>query len=324
MIWILTIVFSVSIFMAAMAARSYLLGSERRREDAVRRRLERLREIPTGVEGEAQPRVLLKDSSLSSIPALNRLLGRTPRNSVLTRILIQAGKPCNLGTLVLTSTTLLGVGILAGMATGQVQLGPLVGLLLCLAPWGWLLMLRKRRLAAFSEQFPEAVDLMARALRAGHSFGSAIQMIGGEIEDPAAEEFTRVFDDYSFGKTLEDSLAGLVERIGTEEVKFFVTAVNLQRETGGNLTEILDNISHIVRERFRLQRQVRAISAEGRLSGTILSLIAPTLLGALVLTSESYVSTLFNHPTGRLMLVSGGVLQLLGILVIKKLVHIKV
>jgi tight adherence protein B len=185
-------------------------------------------------------------------------------------------------------------------------------------------MLRKRRLAAFSEQFPEAVDLMARALRAGHSFGSAIQMVGDEIENPAAEEFGRVFDDYSFGKTLEDSLASLVERIGTEEVKFFVTAVNLQRETGGNLTEILDNISHIVRERFRLQRQVKAISAEGRLSGTILSLIAPTLLGALVLTSESYVSTLFNHPTGRLMLVSGGVLQLLGILVIKKLVNIKV
>lgn len=324
MIWILTIVFSVSVFMTAMAARSYLMGSERRREEAVQRRLERLREMPAGVGAEAQPRALLKDSSLSSIPTLNRLLDRAPRRSVLTGILVQAGKPCNLGTLVLTSATLFGVGVLAGVTTGQNHLGPLVGLLLCLAPWGWLLMLRKRRLAAFSEQFPEAVDLMARALRAGHSFGSAIQMVGDEIENPAAEEFAKVFDDYSFGKTLEDALGGLVERIGTEEVKFFVTAVNLQRDTGGNLTEILDNISHIVRERFRLQRQIKAISAEGRLSGTILSLIAPALLGALVLTSENYISTLFNHPTGRLMLIAGGIFQLLGILVIKRLVNIKV
>jgi tight adherence protein B len=149
-------------------------------------------------------------------------------------------------------------------------------------------------------------------------------MVSEEMEDPVAEEFGRTFADYSYGKTLEDALEGLVKRVGLNDLKFFATAVALQRETGGNLTEILDNISHIIRERFRLLRQLKALSAEGRLSGTILTLTAPALLGILWFMSPGYIEMLFEHPMGKFMLMAGAGFQVLGVIVIKRLVKMDV
>jgi tight adherence protein B len=292
-------------------------------------RLERQRARLATLQPGADPsqealQSLMRDNSLSSIPLLDRVLGRLPRLEDLRLKLHQAGSPCNLGTLVLLCLT---AGAVAGLA-GHLQGGPLLGLLAggfgLYAPMIWINLLRKRRLGAFDEQFPEAVDLVGRALRAGHSFGSALKMVSEEMEDPVAEEFARTFADYSYGKTLEDALEGLVKRVGLNDLKFFATAVTLQRETGGNLTEILDNISHIIRERFRLLRQLKALSAEGRLSGTILTLTAPALLGILWFMSPGYIEMLFEHPMGKFMLMAGAGFQVLGVIVIKRLVKMDV
>lgn len=267
---------------------------------------------------------LLLDNSLSSIPTLDRILNKLPRLSDLRLLLQQAGNPCNLGTLVLMTCTFAAVGGLVGL----MQNNGIVALALSAAggigPMFWLKALRKRRLAAFDEQFTEAVELVGRALRAGHSFGSALKMVAEEMDDPVAEEFAKTFADYSYGKTMEHALRSMVERVGLQDLKFFATAVTLQRETGGNLTEILDNISYIIRERFRLIRQVRALSAEGRLSGAILSLAAPALLGILWVISPNYIELMFTHPTGHILLVAGAAFQVLGIIVIKRLVNMDV
>lgn len=320
MIWVVTGLCFLSVFSITLVLEWFLFSAERKRQEAQRRRLEELRfqEQPNTV------RKLLRDRSLSTIPLLNRLLKSLPREADVQLLLHQAGNPCNLGTLVLLMAVLAAVGLAVGAWTGNLVLALGLVALGIMGPVAWLKQLRKSRLKAFDEQFPEAVELIARALRAGHSFGSALRMVGDELDDPVAAEFGKTFDDYSYGKVLEDSLADLVRRVGLQDVKFFVTAVVLQKETGGNLAEILDNIGHIIRERFRLLRQVRALSAEGRLSGIILSLLAPLLLGVLLMISPGYIDLLFTHPVGRMMLIMGGSFQVLGMLVIRKLVNIKV
>ncbi|MFH1057347.1 MAG: type II secretion system F family protein [Pseudomonadota bacterium] len=268
-------------------------------------------------------RTLWRDRSLSSIPLLHRLLSILPRLSDLQLVVHQAGNPCNLGSLVLTCGVLACLGLAAGAWRGSYVLALGLAVLGGLLPIFWLRFMARKRLQAFDEQFPEAVELMARALRAGHAFSSAMSMVASESEDPMAGEFAKTFEDYSFGKDLDHALGDLVRRVGLQDVKFFATAVTLQRETGGNLAEILDNIGDIIRERFRLMRQVHALSAEGRLSGMILSLMAPALLGILMLISPGYVSLLFDHPLGQTMLLAGGGFQLLGMLVIRQLVKVK-
>ncbi len=315
---------SILIFLCLSTLGAALVGLAFRRRMAVLaaegRRLSALG-LP---EGEAVTRSLWRDRSLSTIPLLHQLLSRLPRQSDVELLLHRAGNPCNLGTLVLMSGTLCFLGVCLGAWRGSLPLAAGVAGLGAAAPVIWLRMLAKKRLAVFDEQFPEAVELMARALRAGHAFASAMQMVAQESEDPVAGEFAKTFEDYSFGKDLDHALGDLVNRVGLQDVKFFATAVMLQRETGGNLAEILDNIGHIIRERFRLMRQVKALSAEGRLSGNILSLMAPALLGILMLISPGYVSLLFDHPVGQMMLMIGGSFQVLGMLVIRRLVRVRV
>lgn len=318
--WLATALVFLGVLCLGLAGAWWFMRGEVRRREALARRLERLgpRHLPSEL------RSLWRDPSLSTIPFLDRLLNVLPRVADLQFLLLQAGSPCNLGTLVLLAGTLAALGALVGAWRGDGALGLVLAALGLLAPLGWLRQLRKKRLHAFDEQFPEAVEMMARALRAGHSFASALRMVGEECEDPMAGEFAKAFEDYTYGKSLEDSLSGLVRRVGLQDLKFFVTAVLLQKETGGNLAEILDNIGGIIRERFRLMRQVRALSAEGRLSGIILSLMPPVLLLVLWIASPGYISLLFDHPTGRVMLMAGGGFQALGMLVIRRLVKVKV
>ncbi len=318
----MTIAAGLSLLALVLALKPILMPGQRKRQDDLRRRLESLK--PRHVEEKEAARILLRDDSLSTIPLLDRFLRSLPLKSNVHRILNQAGNPCNLGTFFLLTATLAGLGALLGHLSHIPWLWLILGAAGAMVPKTWIRTLRNRRLNAFSEQFPEAVDLIARSLRAGHSLSAGIRAVVEEMEDPIAHEFNRTFDDYSFGKSLEDALSGLVERIDLPDVKFFVTAVIMQRDTGGNLTEVLDNISHIIRERFRLQRQVRALSGEGRLSGIILSLMAPTLLAVLWFTNKEYADLLFNHPFGRKMLITGTIFQMFGMLLIKKLVNLKV
>ena len=322
----MSMIFSAVVFacvlLACVGAMHLVFRAEdKRREDMARR----LGEIgPPEVVARAAAVTLLKKQSFSDIPLIHRLLSKLPSIGNLELFLYQAGTPCNPGTLVLLSATLCVVAGIIGSLQGSfffVAGGCVAG---AIAPVWWISRLKKKRMAAFEEQFSESVDLMARALRAGHGMSSALQMVGQEMEDPISEEFNRTFSDYTYGKSMEEALLGMVHRVDCRDVKFFATAVIMQRETGGNLTEILENLGYIVRERFRLVRQLKALSAEGRLSGRVLGALAPSLLVLLWFASPKYLITLFEHPLGQHLMMAGAIFQIMGMLIIKRLTTFKI
>jgi tight adherence protein B len=191
-------------------------------------------------------------------------------------------------------------------------------------PYKLLVFRRKRRFSKFERQLPDALDLLSRGLRAGHTFPAGLQQIAREMPDPLGTEFSKTFREFSHGMDLNSALLSLGERVKIRDLSFFTTAVLIQRETGGNLTEILEKISVLIRERFKLRNQVRALTAEGRLSGLILILMPPVLAGILMALNPEYESQLFTHPLGRMMCGAGLGFQLLGMLIIRKIVNIKV
>lgn len=201
---------------------------------------------------------------------------------------------------------------------------PIVGFTLSLLPLAWMLFKRKRRLAAFAKQFPEALELIARALRAGHSLASGFHLVGQEMAQPIGAEMQRVFDQQNLGVSLDDALEDMTERVPNLDLRFFATAVVLQRQTGGDLAEILDKIGYIVRERFKIYGQVQALTGEGRLSGVVLLALPPVLFAVMYRLNPEYVMMLFTDTLGKKMLAFAVVMQVLGALVIRKIVNIKV
>lgn len=191
-------------------------------------------------------------------------------------------------------------------------------------PWMYVLYLRKRRLGKFAAQLCEAMELVARALRAGHSVAAAMQTVSDEMPDPIAGEFGRVYEEQNLGVGLESALRNLAERIPNLDLKFFVTAVIIQRQTGGDLAEILDKIGYVIRERFKIMGMVQALTGEGRISGIVLIGLPFFLLFALMYLSPDYVSLLWTDPRGRMMSAGACISMALGAVVIRKIVNIKI
>jgi tight adherence protein B len=189
-----------------------------------------------------------------------------------------------------------------------------------------LVMVRKRskRLAKFEEQFPEALDLLGRAIRAGHAFTTAMGMVADEAPAPIGPEFRKTFDEQNFGIPLKDALVNLSERVPIIDVRFFVTAVSIQRETGGNLAEILDNLSAVVRERFKILRQVRVYTAHGRTTGYVLMALPAALAIVLSFINPGHIRLLFEEHMGRVMILVAIVLQVTGFVWIRQVVKIEV
>src|SRR5205085_6008848 len=205
------------------------------------------------------------------LPGIDRLLARSPGTASLTRLITQSGVQTTPGAIVLAS---IGASVAAAAATALFVRTPfaapaaaVVGLM---APFFWLIRRRTTRVHRFEEQFPDALDLMARAIRAGHAFQTALGMVADELSAPVGPEFRKTFDQQNFGLPLKEALNELADRIDLLDVRFFVTAVLIQRDTGGNLSEILDNLAHVVRERFKILRQVRVHTAHGRFTGYVL------------------------------------------------------
>jgi tight adherence protein B len=206
------------------------------------------------------------------------------------------------------------------------------------APWGFpigaaagvalpflvLKMKRRRRLLSFEENFPEALDLISRALKAGHAFATGLKMVADEMDEPIGPEFRKTFDEQNFGLPLKDSLENLTQRIPSLDVRFFATAVLIQRETGGNLSEILENLAHVVRERFKILRQVRVYTAHGRLTGYVLLALPAFLAIALSFTSPGHMELLFKERLGQQMLMVALGMQVFGYLWIQKVIKIEV
>jgi tight adherence protein B len=201
---------------------------------------------------------------------------------------------------------------------------PVVAGLLSAMPFFWLIRRRRKRIKQFVDAMPEAVELVSRALRAGHGLASGLHLVAEEMKGPIADEFNRVFEEQNLGIPIELALRNMADRIPVMDVRFFAIAVIIQRSTGGDLAEVLDKIGRLIRQRFELRGLVRSLTAEGRLSGVVLLALPPTLLAFLSYTNYEYVSSLFNTPIGVKVLCITTVGQLLGAWVIKKIVAIKV
>ena len=268
---------------------------------------------------------LLRDEQLSRIPALDNLLRRSERVSNIQKMLAQGGMSLRAGNF-------LGLCALAGVASAILAyifskraevawVGLLIGFIL---PYGVASYKRTKRFEKFEELFPEAIDTLARAVRAGHAFTTALEMITDEVAEPVSGEFRQLYEEQKFGMPVRDALMNLTERMPLVDVKFFVTAVMLQRETGGNLAEILDNLSYVIRERFKIQRQVRVYTAQGRLTMAFLMALSPVVVGLLAIFSPDFVRPLFSDPIGHTLLVAGLTLQTIGYFVIRKIIKIQV
>ncbi len=191
-------------------------------------------------------------------------------------------------------------------------------------PYLWIRSRRKRRLGAFEAQLPEAIDLLGRAIRAGHPLSSGLDMVSHESPNPVASEFRRTFEEQRFGLPLEDSLLAMADRVTLVDVRILVTAILIQRHVGGNLAEILDNIAYTIRERFKIRRQLRVYTAQGRMAGYVLAVLPITVGFVIFLLNPEYMLTLFRDPAGRLSLAVAAVLQTTGYLWIRNIVNIEI
>jgi tight adherence protein B len=274
-----------------------------------------------------------KPNALKQAPVLMQSLDQVPgllekflsRFGNLDRLLQQADTPLTLSRLGLISLVMASLGAAGGILLRmQTIFIPALGLSLGCVPILWILYRRKKRLRAFGVQLPDALEMLSRSLRAGQSLGSGFSIVAGEMGPPLGKEFGRVFEEQNLGVALEESLDSLTERIPDLDLRFFATAVVLQRQTGGDLAEILDKLGRLIRERFQIRGQVRALTGEGRLSGIILLALPVVLVIAVYQLNPEYISTLFTDPLGKKMVGVALFLQLIGALVIRKIVNIKV
>jgi tight adherence protein B len=320
MLVLLAFVFGVGLVMAIYLGATKLPGM------MMQKKLEgRLQELTQPVEQTDTPKVLVKVAEEGPLPAIDRMLGGTARGSNFGRWLEQSGMKVSISGILLIAIGLaVAMAIVAGIVTRApwgLPVGAAIGFAL---PFLVLNIKRGRRLAAFEEQFPEALDLIARALKAGHAFATGLKMAADELPEPVGPEFRKTFDEQNFGLPLKDALDNLARRIPLLDVRFFSTAVLIQRETGGNLAEILENLAHVVRERFKILRQVRVYTAHGRFTGYIL-LALPAVLGiALSFINPDHMNMLFRERMGQIMLLGALVMQTIGFLWIKQVIKIEV
>jgi tight adherence protein B len=268
---------------------------------------------------------IVRKETLSDIPWLHELLLKARRAQPLRVLHRQADCEAPLGMFVLA----MPLFALGGMVIVLWMHMPVVVALLCAIGFGYLpaiylYWLRSQRISTFERQLPEALELVSRALRAGHAFSVGLKLVGDEAAAPVGKEFRRVFDEVSMGVSLPEALQNMMERMNSVDLRFFVTSVLIQRETGGNLAEIIDALAGLIRKRFELQLKVKALSAEGRFSGLILFCL-PIVVGLLLYKmNPDYITILFTDPMGKNMIMVASFMMITGALVMKKMVTIRV
>ena len=262
---------------------------------------------------------------LSHIPALEAALTRrAARIAPLQQLIVESGVRITVGTFVLaTFVSSAAAGVLLWMVFHILVVSIVAGALAAVLPLVYLRVKRTKRLQMFEEQFPEAIDLIARALRAGHALTTGLGMVAEEIPAPVGQEFKRLYDEQNFGLSLPEAMRAMARRVPVLDARFFVTAVLTQREAGGNLSEVLDNLSSVMRERFKLKRQVRVASAHGRISAWVLSCLPPALAAVLFILSPNFMKVLWEDPWGLNLVLIAGTLQLIGTFIISRLVRIE-
>jgi tight adherence protein B len=277
----------------------------------------------TGEDGERK--AIVKNVAQGPLSSLDRAIGGTTQGSAFARWIDQSGVKVSISGVLLMAVGLAVAFSLVVLFTVRtiaiVPFGAAIGFAL---PFMYLNVKRGRRLRNFEEHFPEALDLIARALKAGHAFVTGLRMVADEMEDPVGPEFRKTFDEQNFGLPLKDALENLTARVPSLDVRFFATAVLIQRETGGNLSEILENLAHVVRERFKILRQVRVHTAHGRFTGYVL-LALPAVLGmALSFINPEHMNLLFRERMGHILLGTALIMQTIGYFWIRQVVKIEV
>ncbi len=267
---------------------------------------------------------ILRSEALSQIPALDRLLAKLPGTGRLNLFLQQSSVQITVAMLLFFSLLLAWfIFLLCVVIDLPLLLGILLGLIAGAVPTMIIGVKRQRRFLRFEELFPDAIDLLGRAVRAGHAFTTGLDLIAKEMPPPVSEEFRRTYDLQNAGLSLRDAFQNMVQRMPLPDVRIFVTALTIQRESGGNLAEILDNLSNVIRERFKLMRQIKVYTAQGRLSMYMLVAMPPVTGLFIFFLNRDYVMRLFTDPLGHRFLAAGVILQVIGYFVIRKIIQPK-
>ena len=289
----------------------------------VKRRLQHLSMDSSGFEPESPG--LVRQTLLSQVPWLNQWLHTFRWTPQMKSLLAQSGTRRPLGFFVLLSLVLAGAGFVMGsqIVSSLLILLPFMAGLATL-PFFCLVLKKKRRMEKFEAQLPEAMDLMARALKAGHAFSGALKMVVEEMDEPIAEEFNKTIGEINFGVEVPEALKNLSLRVDCPDLRFFVISVIIQRETGGNLAEILENIAHLIRERFKLHGRIRVLSAEGKFSAVVLIGLPFLVASVIALINPDYIRTLITDPVGNILVVVAIIMMILGVVVMKRMIQIRV
>lgn len=268
---------------------------------------------------------IMRKSLLSELPWLNRALLSFRWTDKLNRLLEQADTQSTLGVFMLLSVVLAFAGFLIGLwLTSSPHLIVPMALFLGMTPFFYILVKKRRRMEKFQRQLPNALDLIARALKAGHAFTGGLRIVAEELGDPVGREFEKTLNEINFGIGIPEALRNLSNRVDCPDLKFFITSVIIQRETGGNLAEILSKIGYLIRERFKLQSRVRVLASEGKLSAIILIAIPFIIALALSVLNPAYVRTLVTDPMGKVLVGFALIMMIIGIFVMKRMIQIKV
>lgn len=309
----------VAVFLLTQSFIVPAFGENRQARKRLKKRLRAVADSPERREQLELMRASLERSRLA------RATESLPGMHHLEQLIEQSGRDVQAHRVVATSAGLaLVFGLLVGQWLHSWLIGAAVGLLAGSLPVLRLLRDRNRRLALFEEQLPDALVIMSRALRAGHPFSDAMKLVSEEMPDPVGQEFRKTFMEINFGGDVRSALAGLLGRVSSVTVMIFVTSVMIQKETGGNLAELLDSLAHMVRERFRFQRKLRTLTAPGRLAAWVLSLLPFALSGILAVVSPGFMPMLTGHPIGQKLIIGAFVMIVIGIFWMRRIVRIDV
>ncbi len=311
----------IAIFALTFGTSVPVFGDAKKTRQLLRKRLAEIE----AASGQQQISSLLRAKYLTNLSPLERSLESLPGMSHLAEIIEQAGRSILAYRLVALG---LGLGSLVGVFSWSMTRSPVIsvalGIVATTAPLLKILSERNSRFAKFEEQLPEALDVIKRALRAGHPFNQSLKLVSEEMDDPIAKEFGITFADINYGNDVKTAMLGLLERVPSVSIMAVVTSVLVQKETGGNLAEILQKISEVIRGRFRLQRKIKTLSAEGRLSAWILVAIPFVLFIMIMISTPDYLPILLTEPLGRKLIAWGFGIMLLGILWIRRIIRIDV
>lgn len=284
----------------------------------------RLRTVSAGGE-HSQETALLKQRAMSDLPVIHRILMQIPRLRLLDRLLQQAGSEMTVAMFLSLLALMLMIGLLLPSLLGLPGVGTLVVAAVAFGlPWLQLFSARARRLRRFGYQLPEALDLIARAMRAGHSFPSGLEMVASEARPPISQELRMTADEINFGISVQEALVNLAHRVPSTDLSYFVVAVLIQRETGGNLAELLDKLAGLIRQRYRLLEKVRALSAEGRISAWILCVMPFAVAFLLYLINPRFLALLWEDGFGIKLLIGALVLMALGTFWMWRIIRIRI